>query len=49
MAMQIVKLSQVSPIGGYDFNVDDEDDEEEPIEVPFNSDNDLDGVVEPIT
>ena len=50
LAMQIVKpFSRDGPIVGYDFSVDDKDDEEESGEVSFDSDSGLDGVVEPIT
>ena len=50
LAMQIAELlSQVSPISGYDFSVNGGDDEEEPVEVLFDSDNGSDGVAEPIT
>ena len=50
LAMQIMEpLSQVGPITGYNFIVDDKDDEEEPVEVPFDSDNGSDGVTKPNT
>ena len=48
--MQITEpLLWVDLIVSYDFIVDDGDDEEEPVEVPFDSDSGSDGVVEPIT
>ena len=48
--MQITELfSRVGPISGYDFSVDDRDNKEELVEVPFDSDSGSDGVAEPIT
>ena len=51
LAMQIAQpLSRVGPISGGDFSVDYGDDEEEPVEIPFDSDSGSDGVAaEPIT
>ena len=50
LAMQIVKLlSRVGPNTSYDFTIDDGDDKEEPIEVPFDSDSGEDEVAKPIT
>ena len=49
LALQIAEsFSRVGPISGYDFSVDDGDDEEEPVEVLFDSDSGSDGVAEPI-
>ena len=42
-------FSWVGLISGYDFSVDDGDDEEEFVEVPFDSNSGSDGVAEPIT
>ena len=50
LTIQITEpLSRVGPIAGYDFIVDDGDDEEESVEVPFDSDSSSNGVTEPIT
>ena len=50
LALKIAEpFSWVGPILGYDFNVDDGDDEQESIEVLFDSNSGSDGVAKPIT
>ena len=52
LAMQIAEpFLWDGPIAGYDFIIDHKDDEQESVEVPFDSDSSegLDKVAEPIT
>ena len=50
LAMQIVEpLLQDGLIAGYDFIFDDADDEQEQVEIPFDSNSGSYGVAEPIT